>query len=108
MKRHFLDLRPKPISKLRKIVKPSFLRKIYWKPVKSPAIPLSFFFRFVISPPLSTSVRAYNYYTMPIINKRTKIVATVGPACNKKEQLLALVEAGADVFRLNFSHGSYE
>lgn len=45
---------------------------------------------------------------MPIINKKTKIVATVGPACNKKEQLLALVEAGADVFRLNFSHGTHE
>jgi pyruvate kinase len=40
--------------------------------------------------------------------KRTKIVATVGPACNKKEQLLALVQAGADVFRLNFSHGTHE
>ncbi len=36
---------------------------------------------------------------------RTKIVATVGPACESEEMLLALMEAGADVFRLNFSHG---
>lgn len=39
---------------------------------------------------------------------RTKILATVGPACNKKAQLLELVEAGADLFRLNFSHGNHE
>ena len=40
--------------------------------------------------------------------KRTKIVATVGPACDSYDQLLALVKAGVNVFRLNFSHGSYE
>jgi pyruvate kinase len=39
--------------------------------------------------------------------RRTKIVATVGPASADKEQLRALMEAGADVFRLNFSHGSH-
>jgi pyruvate kinase len=39
---------------------------------------------------------------------RTKIVATVGPACDKYEQLLALVKAGVNVFRLNFSHGAHE
>jgi pyruvate kinase len=39
---------------------------------------------------------------------RTKIVATVGPACDSYEQLLALVKAGVNVFRLNFSHGSHE
>ena len=37
--------------------------------------------------------------------RHTKIVATVGPACDSEEGLLALMEAGADVFRLNFSHG---
>ncbi|MDF1580217.1 MAG: pyruvate kinase [Desulfuromonadales bacterium] len=37
--------------------------------------------------------------------RRTKIVATVGPACASVAGLKALVEAGADVFRLNFSHG---
>ena len=40
--------------------------------------------------------------------KRTKIVATVGPACESYEGLLNLVKAGVNVFRLNFSHGAYE
>ena len=40
--------------------------------------------------------------------KRTKIVATVGPACDTLEKLTALVKAGVNVFRLNFSHGAYE
>jgi len=40
--------------------------------------------------------------------KRTKIVATVGPACDTYEQLLELVKAGVNVFRLNFSHGAHE
>lgn len=39
---------------------------------------------------------------------RTKIIATVGPACNTEEKLWELVKAGVDVFRLNFSHGSHE
>ena len=39
---------------------------------------------------------------------RTKIVATVGPACDSYEKLLELVKAGVNVFRLNFSHGSHE
>jgi pyruvate kinase len=39
---------------------------------------------------------------------KTKIIATVGPACNTPEKLLALVEAGVNVFRLNFSHGNHE
>ena len=39
---------------------------------------------------------------------RTKIVATVGPACDTYEMILGLVKAGVNVFRLNFSHGSHE
>ncbi len=39
---------------------------------------------------------------------RTKIVATVGPACDTYDGLLGLVKAGVNVFRLNFSHGSHE
>ena len=39
---------------------------------------------------------------------RTKIVATVGPACDTYEKLLGLVKAGVNVFRLNFSHGAHE
>lgn len=41
-------------------------------------------------------------------NHRTKIVATVGPACDTYDKLLELVRAGVNVFRLNFSHGSHE
>ena len=42
------------------------------------------------------------------VNHRTKIVATVGPACDSYDQLLDLVNAGVNIFRLNFSHGSHE
>lgn len=40
--------------------------------------------------------------------KRTKIVATLGPASNSKEVITKLAEAGANVFRLNFSHGTHD
>ncbi len=39
---------------------------------------------------------------------RTKIVATLGPACAAEEKIAELVQAGADVFRLNMAHGSRE
>lgn len=40
--------------------------------------------------------------------QKTKIVATVGPACSSKEKLKELIKAGVDIFRLNFSHGTHE
>ncbi len=41
-------------------------------------------------------------------NTKTKIVATVGPACSDEASLAALIAEGVDVFRLNFSHGALE
>ncbi len=40
-------------------------------------------------------------------NRNVKVVATLGPASDKYEMIKALFEAGADVFRLNMSHGSH-
>lgn len=40
--------------------------------------------------------------------RRTKIVATIGPATQKPEVLRSLIEAGATTLRLNFSHGTHE
>jgi pyruvate kinase len=40
--------------------------------------------------------------------RRTKIVATIGPASGTKEMITALVRAGMDAARLNFSHGEHE
>ncbi|MDJ0556015.1 MAG: pyruvate kinase, partial [Microcoleaceae cyanobacterium MO_207.B10] len=45
---------------------------------------------------------------MIAIPHRTKIVATIGPASNSPEVIKQLIEAGLNVARLNFSHGSYE
>ncbi|MGP8026316.1 MAG: pyruvate kinase [Acidocella sp.] len=41
-------------------------------------------------------------------HRRTKIIATLGPASSTPEMIAQLFQAGADVFRLNFSHGSHE
>ena len=40
--------------------------------------------------------------------KKTKIVATLGPATSKKEVLRQMMKAGVDVFRINFSHANYD
>jgi pyruvate kinase len=39
--------------------------------------------------------------------KKTKIVATLGPACSTKEILKDMIDAGVNVFRINFSHADY-
>lgn len=43
-----------------------------------------------------------------MIQRRTKIVATLGPATGSQEMIARLIEAGVNVFRLNFSHGTRE
>lgn len=40
-------------------------------------------------------------------NKKTKIVATLGPATSTKEVLRDMINSGVDVFRINFSHADY-
>jgi len=40
--------------------------------------------------------------------RRARIVATLGPATRGPERILSLARAGADVLRLNFSHGSHD
>ncbi|HQV35158.1 MAG TPA: pyruvate kinase, partial [Flavobacterium sp.] len=40
-------------------------------------------------------------------NKKTKIVATLGPACSSKEIIKNMIDAGVNVFRINFSHADY-
>lgn len=42
-----------------------------------------------------------------LINRRTKIVATVGPASSSAEMIERLIKAGVNVFRLNMSHGDH-
>jgi len=44
---------------------------------------------------------------MPI-DTHTKILATIGPSSAGKEQIAKLIDAGADAFRINFSHGTYK
>jgi pyruvate kinase len=45
---------------------------------------------------------------MKLYYNRTKIVATMGPASSPKDVLLAMIKAGVNVCRLNFSHGRPE
>ncbi len=44
----------------------------------------------------------------PLRRRQTKIVATLGPASSDKKTIRALFDAGANVFRLNFSHGTHD
>jgi hypothetical protein len=50
--------------------------------------------------------RKQHQFTLLPRHRNTKIVATLGPASGEEDQIEALLRAGADVFRLNFSHGA--
>src|SRR3954469_15009935 len=43
-----------------------------------------------------------------VFDRRSKIVCTIGPASDSREALEKLIQAGMDVARLNFSHGSHQ
>jgi pyruvate kinase len=45
---------------------------------------------------------------MATFDRRTKIVATIGPSSSSEEMLFRLIEAGMDAARLNFSHGTHD
>ena len=51
--------------------------------------------------PITTEIALLKY-------RRTKIVATLGPSSSDADTIERLVQAGADVFRLNMSHGTHE
>ena len=45
---------------------------------------------------------------MPELPRKTKILATLGPASSSTEMIEQLIQAGADGFRFNFSHGDHD
>ena len=58
--------------------------------------------------PLRTSAVLFNERDRPWRPTLTKIVATIGPATSHPDVVQKLIENGATIFRLNFSHGSFE
>jgi pyruvate kinase len=62
-----------------------------------------------ISGQFRTNTKVYSVGRVSMRRRRSaKIVATLGPASSTPEQIGALFDAGVDVFRLNFSHGTHE
>lgn len=57
---------------------------------------------------MTSAKRKLDTARTPLIHRRTKIVATVGPASSTQAMLEKLITAGVNVFRLNFSHGTHE
>jgi len=51
--------------------------------------------------------KQFNFLIKMPTNKKTKIVATLGPACSTREIIKDMIDAGVNVFRVNFSHADY-
>jgi pyruvate kinase len=58
--------------------------------------------------PLPSSLPGLLFMQLQNSQRRTKIVATIGPATSSPEVLRQLIEAGATTLRLNFSHGTHD
>jgi len=60
------------------------------------------------NPAAATAAKTANFKSSPRWRKKTKQLATLGPASSSFEMIEKLFLAGADVFRLNFSHGEHD
>src|SRR5690242_21647690 len=54
-----------------------------------------------------TAISLPGTLTLMALDRRTKIVATLGPAADSPERLRALIDAGVDAVRFNLSHGTH-
>ena len=66
--------------------------------------------RFSVSSTMSTleHLTTLDIYNDPVAYRKTSIICTIGPKTNNVEKLSALMAAGMNVVRMNFSHGSHE
>ncbi|MEA1952733.1 MAG: pyruvate kinase [Planctomycetota bacterium] len=62
----------------------------------------------LIQTPPATAAVVARRETARGVERKTKIVCTVGPACQEADQIRQMLEAGTNVFRLNFSHADHD